>query len=165
MIGLAHRFVAASAVEVLSLGPVQAGLVIRGIWVCATGATTLFADLALAVCGSEPRSLEDVQAGRQVVVSSDAVIAQLGVPSLAFNLSAGLGQSAELPCYVAVPSGPIWIGVAAFSTSAFKLTLGLRVGLLRGGAEEVELLRPGRSKQGVGDVMDSLREAAANART
>lgn len=164
MIGVVHRSVSAGAVDIFSLGPLWAGLVLRGIWMATNGAFTTAYDFSMALCKSPCVTLADVQSGRSLVISSDLPVLALGMPAIHAGVGGNNVLFFEIPVYVPVHEGSLWVGIAFAPVGVVYVAAGLRVepervvrpALERGPAARVPTYRRA--------VMDELRASAEAAR-
>lgn len=164
MIGVVHRLIPGAGVEVMSLGPLWPGVVIRGVWMSIYGVPTGSLDIALALCDGPVVDLTVLQSGQSLVISTDTVSAQLGMTFYRTIAGSSIGREWILPVYVPIRTGSAWVGVGIYSVPVLNVTVGLVVEPERSVSPALERGSAARRRGVAGGVMSSLEEAALAAR-
>lgn len=164
MIGPVVRILSPTILKYSAVGPVPVGFVIRGLWVSVTCVVRTEVHLAPALSEVGEESLEGLSAGSPLLGKSE-IAPNPGWPP-GFNV-AGLAYSCvvvDVPVYVPVLNGPVWVLFGVGVGAGGYVMMGLDVEVER----TVQLSREGRgtraARYGGGGVMAELRAAAESAR-
>lgn len=160
MIGIVHRNVAAATVEVLSLGPIWPGVVIRGIWFSIQPANASNLDICIAVCGAPASVISDLRSAQSLVDTTDTPVAALGMPSVRFTMGTIVGREFTVPVNVPIREGPVWIGAGVLSSFLAYVSMGVSVDVERNVAPSIERGSAARRIRTNGRVIQELREVA-----
>lgn len=126
MIGVVSRTIFGPS-EFVSLGPLWAGLVLRGLWLCMNLGANGVVRVLPTVSGGPVRDLEALLAGRSLVQGSETV-GQFGAgPYLEFTVGASGAQERTVPFYFPVQAGSVFVGVGLSASQIGVVMCGLVV--------------------------------------
>lgn len=165
MIGVVHRQISANSTEIMSLGPLWPGVVVRGVWLSINPIVYAGVNVALALCGGAAVVLADVQAGQSLVLTTDLPIAAyFGIPSFQVSLSSNVGREFIVPVYAPIEEGSAWLCAAVNGVGgAINVTMGIVFEPERVVTPSMDRGPVGRKLRG-GGVLSELRTAAEAAR-
>jgi hypothetical protein len=164
VIGLTFRNVAAGSIEILSVGPLWVGLVLRGVWLSINSAAIATPTISFSLCANRVTDAAAHAAGVSLITNQDTGAVTAGQPNGFFSMAANVGREILAPVYAPITDGPKWVGVAVATTPALFVWAGLICEPERLQRPAMDHGKAARFGHGGDGVMERLRIAAEAAR-